>query len=74
MCKFIGHTISSDSGRIGLNFGSSLHQHLNPLLHRLFLDPHINFLFLDTLKKFKLSFESIENGAFAPKEQLLHFP
>ena len=55
---------------------------LNPLLHRLFLDHDIIFyFFLTTLKKLKknlsyvlYTFENImENGAFAPKEQMLHF-
>ena len=58
----------------------------NHLLHRLFLDHDIIydiiFNFLTTLKKFKKTlnyvlnaFENImENGAFDPKEQMLHFP
>ena len=38
-----------------------------------------HFLFLDKIEKiqenFKLCFENImENGAFAPKEQMPHFP
>ena len=51
----------------------------NPLLHRLFLDHDIIFYF-KTLKKFKKNlskvlnnFENMENGAFAPNEQMLHF-
>ena len=51
---------------------------LNPLLHRLFIN-HIIFCFLDNIEKiqekFWILFENImENGAFAPKEQMLHFP
>ena len=50
---------------------------INPLLHRLFF---YHFLFLGDIEKnqekFKLilnSFESIlENGTFAPKEEMLH--
>ena len=56
-------------------------QGVNPLLHRLFLDHNIIFYFYTALKKFKKNvsqvlktFENIiENGAFAPKEQMLHF-
>ena len=38
-----------------------------------------SFLFLDNIEKnhekFRLNFENImANGAFAPKEQMLHFP
>ena len=37
-----------------------------------------HFLFLDNVEKnqekFKSNFENMENGAFAPKEQMLHFP
>ena len=55
---------------------------INPLLHRLFLDHDIISYFLTTLKKFKKKlikvlnpFENImENGAFAPNKQMLHFP
>ena len=56
--------------------------HFNPVLHRLFLD-HDIILFLDSIekksRKFKLktlnTFQNImENGTFAPKEQMLHFP
>ena len=48
---------------------------VNPLLHRLFLDHDIIFYFKTTLKKIQITFENIiENGAFAPKEQMLHFP
>ena len=55
---------------------------LNSLLHKLFLDHDIVFYFQTTLKKFKKNvsevlntFENImENGAFAPNEQMLHFP
>ena len=55
---------------------------INPLLHRLILDHDIIFYFQTTLKKFKKNlskdwntFENImENGAFAPGEQMLHFP
>ena len=54
----------------------------NPLLHRLFLDHDTIFYFLTTLKKFKKNLTPIlntfknimENGAFALKEQMLHFP
>ena len=54
---------------------------LNPLLHRQFLDHVIIFYFWTTLKKFKknlskvlYTFENImENGAFAPNEQIFHF-
>ena len=54
---------------------------INPLLHRLFIDHDIDFYFLEnidrTREKFNLSFENfeniMENGAFAPKEQTLHF-
>ena len=57
-------------------------QQFNPLLHRLFFRPRHYFLFLDNIEKspekMKLvlnTFEIImENGAFAPKEQMLHFP
>ena len=52
----------------------------NPLLHRLFLDHDIIFYFKTMLKKFNeilsevlLTFEIMENGAFAPKEQMLIF-
>ena len=57
-----------------------LFYHLNPLLHRLYLDHDIIFYFRQHLKysrklKLSLEFENImENGAFAPKEQMLHFP
>ena len=56
---------------------------LNPLLHRLYLDNDNIFYFQTTMKKFKKkkissvlnTFENImENGALAPKEQMLHFP
>ena len=54
---------------------------INPLLHRLFLDRDIVFYFETTLKKLKKNlsqvlntFENMENEAFAPKEQMLHFP
>ena len=54
---------------------------INPLLHRLLLDHDIIFYFETTLKKFKKnlsqvlnSFGNMENEAFAPKEQMLHFP
>ena len=58
---------------------------LTLLLHRLFLlflDHDIIFFLYTTLKKFKKNlsnvlntFEnSMENGAFAPKEQMLRFP
>ena len=51
--------------------------YFNPVLHRLFLDYDI-ILFLDSIEKNqeKLNtFQNImENGAFAPKEQMLHFP
>ena len=55
---------------------------VNPLLHRLFLDHDIIFLFLDNIEKINISlskvlntFENImENGAFAPLEHMLHFP
>ena len=57
-------------------------EHVNPFLHRLFLDHDIISYFETTLKKIKKnlskvlnSFENImENGAFALKEQMLHFP
>ena len=62
----------------GRGVGTLCKSSFNPLLHRLFLD---HFLFLDNIekikKKFKLNFEYFENikenGAFAPKEQMLHF-
>ena len=48
---------------------------LNSLLQWLFLDHYIIFLFLDHIeKKIQVldAFENImENGAFAPKEQML---
>ena len=56
---------------------------INHLLQRLFLDLDILSYFLTTLKKFKNNlswvlnafFENImENGAFTPKKQMLHFP
>ena len=60
---------------------SLLFYHLNPLLHMLYLDHDIIFYFRQHRKnsrKLKLishEFENImENGAFAPKEQMLHFP
>ena len=53
----------------------------NPLLHRLFLDHDIIFYFIDNIEKiqekfkFLNTFENIlKNWAFAPKEQMLHFP
>ena len=50
---------------------------LNSLLHRLFLDHDIIFLFLDNIEKIQVlnTFENImENGAFAPKDQMHYFP
>ena len=55
---------------------------VNPLLHRLFLVHDIIFYFRQHLKKIKKklhnvfnTFENIlENGAFAPKEQMIDFP
>ena len=55
---------------------------VNPLLHRLFLDQNIIFYVKTTLKRFKKNLSHVlntlenimENGAFAPKEQMLHFP
>ena len=55
---------------------------LNPLLHRLILDHYIIIYFKTTLIKFKKNLSSVlntfenikENGAFAPKKQMLHFP
>ena len=47
---------------------------LNSLLHLLFLNHDIIFLFLDHIEKIQVldTFENImENGAFAPKEQML---
>ena len=47
---------------------------LNSLLHLLFLNHDIFFLFLDDIEKIQVldTFENImENGAFAPKEQML---
>ena len=57
-------------------------QIFNPLLQRLFLDHDIIFYFYITSKNIKKnlskvlnSFKNImKNGAFAPKEQMLHFP
>ena len=52
---------------------------LNPLLNRLFLDHDTIFYFHTSFKnqeKVKVlnTFENImENGTFAPKEQMLHF-
>ena len=54
----------------------------NPLLHRLNLDHDIIFYFWTTLEKLKKKFSKVlntfqnimENGAFAQKEQMLHFP
>ena len=50
----------------------------SPLLHRLFIDHDFFFFFRQHCKKIKKKispFENImENGAFAPKEQMLHFP
>ena len=53
---------------------------VNPLLHRLFFDH--NILFLDNMEIFKKNLSNalntfkniMENGAFAKKEQMLHFP
>ena len=66
-----------------MEFNGKKHYFLNPLLHRLFLDHDIIFYFWTTSKKkTKIknlsqvlnTFENIiENGAFAPKEQMLHF-
>ena len=50
---------------------------VNPLLHRLFLDHDIIFLFLVDNEESQVlnTFENImENGAFALLEQMLHFP
>ena len=50
---------------------------ISPLLHRLFLDHDIIFIekFQEKFKLVLNTFENImENGAFAPKEQMLHFP
>ena len=64
---------------------------INPLLHRLFLDHDIIFYFkqqkklryvLNTFENIlengafapKEQMNIVENGAFAPKEQMLHFP
>ena len=60
----------------------SRQERVNPLLNRLFLDHDIIFYFKTTLKKNQENlskalntFENImENGAFTPKEQKLHFP
>ena len=54
----------------------------NPLLHRFFFKSLHHFLFLDNVEKLKKNLREVlntlenimENGAFAPKEQMLHFP
>ena len=66
------------------NNGGLFKVHLDifyPLLLRLFLDHDIIFYFYTMLKKFNKNlsevlntFDNMENGAFAPKEQMLHFP
>ena len=65
-----------------LDSAEYVHFVLNPLLYRLFLDHDIIFCFRQHLNKFKKNlskvlntFENImENGAFAPMEQMLDFP
>ena len=61
---------------------SHTNRRINPLLHRLFLDHGIFFLFLDNIEKNQENLSKVlntfknimENGAFAPKEeQMLHF-
>ena len=48
--------------------------HINPLLYRLFLDHDIISIFRHKKNQEKCTFENImKNGAFAPKEQKLHF-
>ena len=54
---------------------------INPLLHRLVRSWH-HFLFLDNIEKIQENFKKVlnafenimENGAFVPNEQMLHFP
>ena len=55
---------------------------LRPLLHSPFLDQDIIFILLDNIGKNQESFSQVlnsfenimKNGAFCPKEQMLHFP
>ena len=61
---------------------SSFGVSINPLLHRLFFIPFLHFLFLDNVEKINKDFDEVlntfenikENGAFAHKKKMLHYP
>ena len=46
---------------------------ITPLVNRLSLDHDIIFIFLNNIEKIQQK-HVMENGAFAPKEKMLHFP
>ena len=66
------------------NNSSNASTHLiNPLLQRLFVDYDIIFFLLLDIEKIQVKFKLkvlntfgniMENGAFAPKDQIFHFP